>query len=422
MKRISLTLSLLATLMLFAIAPAFAHGGETGMADNGLFFVNYRNLEGGADGIMLLNLDPDSADFGTIVQKFELGVGVTPHHLYYNRDESRLYNTTLGGEYLYEIMLERDENGAPTIIDAVALDTGDSTVGEDMYFSEDGSRFWVTFVGGFGGETDGTVGVFDATTNALIETIVAPISNDPTNGEPYIMYPHGISANEELGYLMVTSAAHAQLTGFGNTVTMIDMATSQPTQTMLVSDTQDDLSVVVEVLLLRDEFPTYALATTMLAGDIWLAPYDATAFGDFTKVFDGSDNNLGFALGLYIGPGDDPESDADNLLYVSFGVPGIVNVYSLDHLPELPLVKSFPAEAGAHHLGFFKTEAGREAMLIQNNLLNLNDPLPPLNAGSLMIVDIHSGELLGRIDLPSEYGLLPESIESAEGNAHFYHH
>jgi hypothetical protein len=221
---------------------------------------------------------------------------------------------------------------------------------------------------------------------------------------------------------MVTSAAHAQLTAFGNTVTVIDMATGQPTQTILVSDTQDDLSVVVEVLLLRDEFPTYALATTMLAGDIWLAPYDETAFSDFTKVFDGSDNNLGFALELYIGPGDDPESDDDNLLYVSFGVPGVVNVYSLDKLPELPLVKSFPAEAGAHHLGFFKTESGREAMLIQNNLLNLNDPLPPLNAGSLMIVDIHSGELLGRLDLPSEYGLLPESIESAVGNAHFYHH
>lgn len=422
LKRITLTLGILAALMLLTLAPAFAHGGETGMADNGLFFVDYRHLDGGADGVMLVNLDPTSPEFGTVVQTFELGMGVTPHHLYYNRDESRLYNTALGGEYLYELILERDKDGLPTITEAVAIDTGGSTVGEDMYFSEDGSRYWVTFVGGFGEETGGTVGAFDAETNALLETIVAPIPDDPASGEPFVMYPHGISANEELGYLMVTSASHAEFLGFGNTVTLIDMATNQPVETMLVSESWDDQPVTVEVLLLRDDFPTYALATAMLTGDIWLASYDETAFDDFSKAFDGSDNDLSFALELYIGPGDDIESDDDNLLYVSFGVPGVVNVYSLDSLPELPLVKSFPAEAGAHHLGFFKTEAGHEAMLVQNNLLNLNDPMPALNAGSLMIMDIHTGELLGRFDMPSEYGLIPESIESAAGNAHFYHH
>jgi hypothetical protein len=66
-----------------------AHGGN-GIAPNGWFFVDYRNMNGGADGVLLINLDPESEDFGEILQTFELGEGVLPHHLYYNHDQSRL--------------------------------------------------------------------------------------------------------------------------------------------------------------------------------------------------------------------------------------------------------------------------------------------------------------------------------------------
>lgn len=220
---------------------------------------------------------------------------------------------------------------------------------------------------------------------------------------------------------MVTSSTHPDgVTGVGNTMTLIDMATNKPVQTVLVAESREDLSLPVEVLLLRDEFPAYALVTTINGGDIWIAPYDENTglFGEFSKAIDGSDNGLGVALEFYIGPGEDPESDEDKLLYVSFGVLGVVNAYSLDNLPELELVKSFPAEAGAHHMAFFKTESGREAMVVQNNPINING----LNAGTLTIVDIHSGELIGKVDLPAEHGLMAESIESALGNAHFYHH
>jgi DNA-binding beta-propeller fold protein YncE len=411
--------------LLFSAMPAAGHGGESGTAENGLFFVDYRNLEGGADGVLLMDLDPESPEFGSILQNFELGEGVVPHHLYYNQDQSRLYNTTLGGEFLYELKVERDENGIPTITAAEAIDVGDSMVGEDLYFSEDGSRFWMTFLGGRGGLQDGTVGVFDAQTNELIQTIDAPVPSDLTSGEPFILYPHGISANEDLGILMVTSTTHPDgASGVGNTTSVIDMETGEVLQTLLAADTPDQLSAPVEVLLLRDDFPAYALTTAMLTGDIWIAPYEEadSAFGAFSKAFSGAENNVGFALEFYIGPGDDVYSDEDKFLYVSFGVPGLVNVYSLDNLPELELVRTLPAEAGAHHMGFFRTESGREVTVIQNNLLNLNDPLPPLNAGSLMVVDIHTAEILGTVNLPETHGLLPESIESAMGNAHFVHH
>ncbi|MCL4250703.1 MAG: hypothetical protein KJ065_21310 [Anaerolineae bacterium] len=402
------------------IMPAAAHG-DGGIAPNGLFFVDYRSMNGGSDGVMLVNVDPESATFGEILQTFELGEGVLLHHLYYNRDQSRLYNTTLNGEFLYELMLERDADGIPTITEAMAIDTGDSIVGEDMYFSEDGAYFWMTFIGGFGGERDGSVGMFDAQTNELLQTIVAPEPEDAASGEPFILYPHGISANEDLGYMLVTSTVHPDLTtGIGNTVTLIDMATNEPVQTLLVGQSWEDLSEPVEVLMLRDGLPPYALATTVFGGDVWVAPFDGEAgrLGEFSEAFDGSANNVGVALEFYIGPGDDPASDEDQLLYVSFAVPGVVNAYSLDNLPELELVKTFQAEAGTHHFGFFRTESGREAMVIQNNLLNGEG----INAGTLTIVDIHTGEQLGRLDLTEDYGMMPESLESAMGNAHFAHH
>lgn len=99
-------------------------------------------------------------------------------------------------------------------------------------------------------------------------------------------------------------------------------------------------------------------------------------------------------------------------------MPGVVNAYRLDNLPELELVRTFRAETGAHHFGFFLTESGREAMVIQNNLLNGEG----INAGTLTIVDIHTGEQLGKLDLTADHGLMPESLESAMGNAHFVHH
>jgi hypothetical protein len=409
------------SLLVFSIVPAAAHGGAEGIVDSGLFFVDYRHLDGGSDGVLLLDLDPESENFGQIIQNFEMGAGVIPHHLYYNQDESRLYNSTLAGEFLYELILERDEDGIPTIVAAEPLDVGDSTIGEDLYFTEDGSQFWMTFMGGFGESQGGTIGIFDAQTNELLETIVAPIPADPASGEPFIMFPHGISANEELGHLMVTSTVHPDLqSGMGNTVTLIDMETRELVQTTLAAHSWDDLSQPVEVLLLRDEFPAYALVTTVMGGDIWVAPYDEYTglYGEFTEVVDGETEGLGVALEFYVGPGEDPESDDDKLLYVSFGVPGVVNAYSLDNLPELELVKSLPAEAGAHHMAFFRTESGREVMVSQNNLLNA----PGLNAGTLTITDIHSGEALATLNLPESHNLMPESIESALGNAHFYHH
>jgi hypothetical protein len=412
-----LVLGLISILILTTaiIVPAgFGRGPRS--PNPGLFFVDYRHLDGGEDGVALLDLNPESKHFGKLIQHKAIGEGVLPHHLYFNNDESRLYTTALGGSRLYELILDKGRDGVPHITRVVPIDTGGNLVGEDIYFTRDGSRFYMTFMGGQGSANDGTVGVFDARTNELIETIQA-LPDDANPAKPFIKHAHGISANEDLGILMVTSTVHPDLVSeVGNTVAAIDMTTNKVRSTHLVADSPEDLSQPVEVLLTRDDLPPFALVTTVNGGDIWVAPYDAEtrSFGSFVKQVDGSAQGLGVALELYIHTNHHGEKE----LYVSFAVPGVINVYGLDSLPELPLKRTLRAGAGAHHMAFFETEAGRELVVVQNNLLNA----PGLNDGTLQVLDTHTGELVGTVDLTTEYGLMPESIESALGHGADLHH
>ncbi len=69
-------------------------------------------------------------------------------------------------------------------------------------------------------------------------------------------------------------------------------------------------------------------------------------------------------------------------------------------------------------MAFFETLAGRELVVVQNNLLNA----PGLNDGTLHVLDTHTGEVVGTVDLVTEHGLMPESIESALGHGADLHH
>lgn len=373
------------------------------------FYIDYRSLKGLPDGIAVIELDPEAPNFGHISSQLELGIGVLPHHLYYNQSANKLFTTALGGSYLYQIKTEKDKNGQPKLVNATPIDTGENTVGENLFFTNDG-RYFMTFMGGAGGPKDGSIGVFNANNNQLIKTIKAPIQTNPNQ---FIMYPHGISVNEEKGIMMVTSTIHPDLTtGMGNTCTLLDLNTYELKETYLVADSQTDMSSPVEVLLLRGKFPQYALATTMLGGDIWIAPYNAATkkYDAFSKIFDGSTQGLGWALEMYI--------DDNSKLYVSFADPGKVLVFDISNLPQLKLLKTLTADKGAHHMVFFKTKKGKEVVAVQNNLLNI----PNLNSGTISVIEIETGKTLGTVDLRTKYGILPESIEGTNGPSSYMHH
>ncbi|MCL8537382.1 hypothetical protein [Chryseobacterium gallinarum] len=401
------------TVLLFAVLLIFTNcendNHNPNLPHDSSFYIDYRSLNGLPDGIAVIELDPEAPNFGHISSRLELGVGVLPHHLYYNQNANKLFTTALGGSYLYEVKTGEDKNGQPKLLGATPIDTGENTVGENLFFTNDG-RYFMTFMGGAGGPRDGSIGVFNASNNQLIKTIKAPIQANPNK---FIMYPHGISINEEKGLMMVTSTIHPDLTtGMGNTCTLLDLNTYELKETYQVADSPTDMSAPVEVLLLRGKFPQYALATTMLGGDIWIAPYNASTkkYDAFTKVFDGSTQGLGWTLEMYI--------DDTNKLYVSFADPGKVLVFDLSYLPQLKLLKTFNADKGAHHMAFFKTKSGKEVVAVQNNLLNI----PNLNSGTINVIDINTGKTLGTVDLRARYGILPESIEGTNGPSNYMHH
>lgn len=373
------------------------------------FLVDYRSLGDDEDGVLVIDLDPEGSAFGRITSRLELGKGVLPHHLYFNRTDDRVYTTALGPPYLYELQMRKEAGGIPAIAGATPIDTAGNLVGEDMFFTKDG-RFFVTFMGGHGDAHGGSIGVFTASDNRHVKTLQG--KRDDT-GAPFLMHPHGLSINEEKGLLMTTSTIHPNLTSeVGNSCTLIDLNSLALLETYRVADAEVEQSSPVEVLLLRGEFPPYALVTTMLGGDVWIADHDPATnrFRNFRKFYDGSSSGLGWALELYIGP--------DKLLYVSFAEPGVVLVFDLTQLPAAKLVRTLKADPGAHHMAFFKTRSGRSVVAVQNNMLNL----PKISAGTIAVFDIATGERLATVDLRKTQNILPESIESATGHGYYMHH
>src|SRR5688572_15003234 len=162
---------------------------------------------GTVHSVAIVELNPEAANFGAILQDYELPNLTLPlHHLYYS-PTGRLYSTCLDPKFsLAEISLSRNASGAPVINGVKPVDTGGQQVGEDIiWHSVNGREYmFVTFMGGTGVDQPdcGSIGVFDSQSNALIKTIQARRSA-VAKGAPYILYPHGLSAYQDR--LVVTS-------------------------------------------------------------------------------------------------------------------------------------------------------------------------------------------------------------------------
>jgi hypothetical protein len=390
---------------------------------------------GTAHSVAIVELDPESKDFGTILQDFEMPDLVQPlHHLYYS-PTGRLYSTGLDPKCsLAEVGLSRDAKGAPVINGVTCIDTKGQQVGEDiMWHTVNGTEYMiVTFMGGTGlDQADGgSIGIFDPQTNAVVKIIEARKSQVAKDA-PYILYPHGLSAYGDR--LVVSSTIHPDLkTGVGNAITVVDLNTFQPIQNITLEDAKPVgfPSSPVEVLFVRPSIvPGVApavLVNTMFGFETWKVPYNEAdkSFGAPVKAYDGASNNTGVPLEFY---GNQTE------LFVSHALPGTVKRYKLSALPEL--VTSAPdiqTEPGAHHMIFYSAASGRKLIAVQNNLLNLgnaadNDPtdidfMAKVNANSITVHDLQSGERLAKVDFKERYKKGVENVEALFGSGFVHHH
>ena len=385
--------------------------------------------------IAIVELDPESENFGEILQEFEFADYAMPlHHLYYS-PTGRLYATGLDPQCsLAEVDLARDASGAPVINGVECIDTEGQQVGEDIiWHTVNGTDYMiVSFMAGTGIDQidGGSIGIFDPQSNAVLRIIEARKST-VGEGDPYIMYPHGLSAYGDR--MVVTSTIHADLaTGVGNSVTIIDLNTFTPIQTITIEDAQPVgfPSSPVEVLFLRPSIvagiePT-VFVNTMFGFETWKIPYDEAnkSFGEPEIIYSGVDEGTGVPLEFY---GNDTE------LFISHAIPGVVKRYQLSSLPEL--VSSGPdleAGLGAHHMIFYATESGRQVIAIQNNLLNLgnaddNDPtdidfIAKVNDHSITVHDLETGEKLATVNFKERYRKGIANVESLFGSGFVHHH
>lgn len=390
---------------------------------------------GTSDSIAIIEMDPDSANFGNILYDYPLPKLDAPmHHLYYSPN-GRLYATGLGSDCsLAEINLVRNAKAEPMIDKFECLNTNGQNVGEDiMWHSVNGELYmFVTFMGGSDlSQVDaGTVGVFNPQTNEVIKIIEARQSQVAA-GKPYIKFPHGISAYGDR--MVVTSSTHPTIaTEVGNTVTIIDLNTFEPIETIVVEGANPVgfPSSPVEVLFVRPSIVAGVepaiLVNTLFGFETWKIPYNeqSKVFGPPEKLYDGATEGTAVPLEFY---GNEEE------LFISHGVPGVVKRYDLKQLPNLVSSGAdIKAESGAHHMIFYKTASGRKLIAVQNNLLNLGDAkdddptdvdfIAKLNHQSLTVHDLATGERLGEINFKQKYQKGIDNIEALFGSGFTHHH
>ena len=97
--------------------------------------------QGRKEGIAIIDVDPESENYGNILVDIPLPPDLVGHHVFYNRDATKIYLTALGRPELRVI----DMTANPYRIKVI--DVPDCQVGEDVVFSADNRTWYETCMG-----------------------------------------------------------------------------------------------------------------------------------------------------------------------------------------------------------------------------------------------------------------------------------
>lgn len=329
------------------------------------------------EGIAIIDVDPASKTFGKIIQDLPLPPDLVAHHIFYNRDHSKAYVTALGKPELRVI----DMKTSPYQIKVVAVP--DCSVGEDVVFSDDGTRWYLSCMG------SQAVIVGDAKRDVPIQTVKGPAP-----------YPHGIAIHNGIDRILLTSTVRASDLGdAGEVISVVEASTGKALGTHKVSRKASPArSAPVEILFVPNASPAVAYVTNMYEGTLWTATWNAAKKDfDMDQTHDFAAQGAGVPLEIYFNP------KADRM-YVTTAKPGHLHIFDLSGTPGRPrLLKSIPTAEGAHHVAF--TKDGRYAF-VQNTLLNL----PGMSDGSITVIDLKAEKVVGSVDTLKNDGYNPNSI------------
>lgn len=328
------------------------------------------------EGIAIIDVDPDSKSFGKILVDIPLPADLHNHHIFYNKDASKAYVTALGTGKLYVLDLTRFPYRGHMV------SVPDCVVGEDLIFSDDNARWYLTCMG------SNAVIVGDAVADKPIKTIRTP--------KPY---PHGIALHEGIDRILITGTIRHDLKEPGETITVIKASTGEPLNSLKVSNKPSPAGVApVEILFVPGAKPPIAYVTNMFGASLWAAVWDPVKKNfDVKEAIDLAPINGGVPLEMYF-------NKAADRLYLTTANPGQFHIFDIGQDPMRPkLLKSIPAAGGAHHVAF--TKDGRYAF-VQNNLLGL----PGMNDASITVIDMREQKTIKSIDTFKNQGLDPNLI------------
>ncbi len=349
-----------------------------------LAMANYESKPGQTprkEGIAIIDVDPASKNFGKILNDIPLPDDLVAHHIFYNKDLSKAYITSLG-------------NGALHVMDMThvpyhpkKIDVPDCKVAEDVVFSKDNKTWYMTCMG------SSNVIVGDAKTDKQIKMIAADAK------DAFIRYPHGISINEDIDRIIATSTVRpSDLGDAGETVTVIEASSGKVLSSHKLSDKPSPSgSAPVEAVFLPGSNPPTAYINTMFGGGLWIGTWNAGNKNfDFQQVFDFNAVKQGVPLEIYF-------SDENDRMYITTANPGYLNIFDINDKHKPSLIKAIPTAGGAHHVVITPNQ---QYAIVQNSFLNL----PDMSDGSITVINLKKLEVKATINTFKKQGLNPNCI------------
>jgi len=328
------------------------------------------------EGIAIIDVDPDSSNFGKILMDVPLSPDLVAHHIFYDREQQKAYVTALGKSVLHVF----DLNQFPYRLKRI--DLPDCNMGEDVIFSEDNKTWYVTCMM----STRYIEG--DVATDKVKRIVKLPDS-----------YPHGLAIASDIDRILVTSTVSGDLKDVRDDIIVVEASTGKELKRIRVSKKSGKAGEApVEILRVPGSNPPVHYVTNMFGGSIWALTWDPGKL-DFTaaEVFDFKPLKAGVPLEMYF-------NQKVDRMYVTTAAPGRFHTFDMSAGPLKPKrISTLKVGDGAHHVGL--TKDGKYGF-VQSALLNL----PGMSDGSVSVVDLQTLKVVKSMDTLKNMGFNPNSI------------
>lgn len=329
------------------------------------------------EGIAIIELDPESDRFGEILWDMPLNPEWVAHHVFFNPDQTKAYISFLMAPKLGVMDLTQ----SPYRVEF--LDVKDCAFGEDIIFSTDDSKWYLTCMG-----SDAVI-VGDGKTDEIIEVI-----------RTEHQWPHGFDIDNRIDRALVTSTVSpSDLAKAGDHLTVVEASTNRVIGEVRVSEEgAEGPAAPVEVLFVPDSNPPLAYVTNMYGNSLWTVEWNPeTKAFDAAFAFDMAKPGGNLPLEMYF-------ADDNRTLYVTTAQSGMLHKFDIGENPKQPKhVKTVKTGGGAHHVAIDK---GGKYLFVQNSFINL----PGMHEGTVSVVDREGMTLVRDMTTLKDRGLTPNSI------------